>query len=64
MVIALLLLLYTFKLYVAEPIFVKIVSRKTVSLENSSFPELGIEEKSFLQELIEMRAIQIIKEIK
>ena len=40
------------------------VSRKTVSLENASFPELGMAEKSFLQELIEMRVIQIIKEIK
>jgi hypothetical protein len=35
-----------------------------VSLENSSFPELGMVEKSFLQELIEIRAIQIIIEIK
>jgi hypothetical protein len=57
-------LLYTFKLYVAEPIFVKMVSKKTVSLENSRFPKLGIVEKSFLHALTEISATQIINEIK
>jgi hypothetical protein len=40
------------------------VSKKIVSLENSSFPKLGIVEKSFLQALIEIRATQTVKVIK
>jgi hypothetical protein len=60
---ALVPLLYTFKLYVAEPILVNTVSKNMVSLENSKFPKLGIVEKSFLQELTEITATQIRKAI-
>jgi len=35
--------------------FVKTVSKNTVSLENSSFPKLGVVEKSFLHELMVIR---------
>jgi hypothetical protein len=37
---------------------VKTVSKKTVSLENSSFPKLGIVEKSLRQELTKISVIK------
>ncbi len=44
------LLLYTFNVYVLEPMLVKTVSKYTVSFENDKFPTLGSKSKSFLQE--------------
>ena len=41
--------------------FLKIVSKKTVSLEKTNSPVLKVVEKSFLQEVVEIIAKQIIR---
>ena len=43
---------------------VKIVSKKTVSFENSKFPKLGLVSKSFLQDVAEKIRITITIESK